>query len=244
MLVAIVLLTSFTQQEGGQKIASFRLSIDDKLVSFMTPPQRYVLEIYEGTDGSGTPQRLENSTGNFNASLKTNTTYVCLFWADGATVGDNAAGSYDATSLKNVTLNSGKDMVEAFFGKKTIIPSNNTTSNDVVLKRAVAKVNLVAAATVTANADFKVNFSRYTAFNVLTGAVAGSATASPQEVFNSSATIGTLGTFYTFASIGTETTGGTEVMDFVIIYGTQAPRNISFARLSANYTTNLISNFN
>lgn len=191
---------------------------------------RYILEIYKASDPSVRIERVEQISNTIVASLEANTKYICLFWADEVALDDNANGTFNALDLKNVTLNTGKHMTEAFFTRLDI--TDATTTFNVTLKRALARVNMIATEAVTANADLMITFNQYRSFNTSTSEIIGTTVAS-SRTFNSSVTRGTLGTFLTFASASGILT------NLTTLYNSAVTNEITNVPLKTNYATNI-----
>lgn len=191
---------------------------------------RYVLEIYKTSDLNRVVKRLEQSSGTFVVPLENNVSYISLFWADEVAPHDNIMGIYNATDLKNVTLNSGEKMGEAFSAKLDLVDRIKTYS--VALERATAQINIIETSVVAANTDIEVIYDQYRSFNIYNSEVTGAKT-SMTESFKPSTTTGTLGTFLTFASKKGLTT------DFTTIYNSSVTNKIPNVAIKANYITNI-----
>lgn len=242
ILVAIVSLISCTEQEelplfDGEHV-SFNLVIDDKIETTRTDSYRYIIEVYHGDDVSTNPvHHIEQDNGNFTLSLNHNANYVCLFWIDSAAPYDNENGSFDASSLKDVKLIAGKDVAEAFFTNKSILTGNSNATSYIVLKRAVAQVNLIELGTVAAHTNLRVDCNHHTSFNAFSGDVVGSAVAM-DKTFNSAETTGELGTFFIFAPKDNYISA-----DFTFTFGTNAAIIVSSVEIQANHITNITGQY-
>lgn len=96
---------------------------------------RYILEVYE-TDLNSTPVRQQNSTGRFNVVLNSESTYVCLFWADGGET------EYNAETLKAVSQTAEtRAGTVAYYAVKSI--TSKDFDKSVRMGRAVAELNFV-----------------------------------------------------------------------------------------------------
>lgn len=248
MLISLVSLTSYGKQhdsnsENNSDSSTVNFTINSKIGTRTTTVSRYVLEIYEGTDvtSGNRIHHVESSANNFSLELKENVDYVCLLWADGGTADDNVLGTYNAASLKEVKLNAFKEMTEAFYAN-AIFRITSTTSTSIALKHAMAKVVLIETGTITTNEILAITFDGYTTFNVFNGTVLGGTTIITRAFANPTSNK-VVGDFFAFASIGTNTTGGT-ITNFEAIYSSPAPVTTNIeARLAVNYTTNLIGTF-
>lgn len=235
MILALVLLISCdrlkgTRNTGGTSNITFNLSTPELKQTKATNVTRYIVEIYKASDLSTVVERVEQAGGTIMSLLENNTNYVCLFWADGVAPNDNANGIYNASNLKNITLNTGKQVGEAFFGRLDII--DNTTTFNITLKRPTAQVNIIATDVVLANTDLKVTFNQYNSFNTFASEVVGTA-GSTSKTFNSTKTTGILGSFLTFASVVGI------VSDFTAVYNSSVTNPIPSVPLKANYITNI-----
>lgn len=196
-------------------------------------PARYVMEVWsedgltaENVFGDGTTNRTEVTTGSITVVLDKTKAYTCLFWAD-----DNVA--YNVSSLKAISLNSGKtDYTEAYYSKVNVATGSNPSVN-VTLKRAVAKITLTETATVKTTENLALKFTNiYPTFSVLDGATTGTATEWKKTV-TPAATTGTIGTFYFFA-------GNSQALtEFSFTYAAEAERTVSNVPYQQNYATGI-----
>lgn len=234
-LFAIIALVSCDNQDElpapNEAInITFNLSIPDVNQTRAVDITRYIAVVYKSSDPTTVVQRVEQASGTIIVLLEPNIGYTCLFWADGVTPHDNIAGTYDATDLKNVTLNSGKEVEEAFFGRLDI--TNPASTFAINLKRATAQVNIVETDAVQASKDLKIEYEQYPSFNTFTSETIGTKVA-VSKIFNSLVTTGTLGSILTLSS----TTG--IVTDFTATYNSLVTNNVLNVSLKANYITNI-----
>ena len=136
--------------------------------------KRYVCEVYEGATATGDATRYEQDNGNFAMTLKKNTAYTFLFWADqGELPGQTGTYYYDATNLKEVSV-SGSTTADAYFGKienKTITGADNA-GFDVTLRHAVAKIVYENTTPFTEDVNkLKVTYEKKHKLDVATGAI-------------------------------------------------------------------------
>lgn len=241
-MVVVSLISHANNNPDAKNNVTISFSIENEIKSRSSVPYRYIMEIYEGTDATTQTlvSHMEQNTNVFTIDLKPDTPYICLLWADRGTPDENPTGTFDASSLLNVKLNNGKDMREAFSRRADFILDGSTTSNDIVLKRVVAEVELMETASVTLGQTIGVSFTGYNEFNVFTESVTGSATSISNNV-TTTATTGLVGSFLTFASVDNGTNGDV-VVDLVATYNS-ATNNISGARLSANHKTKIYGEF-
>lgn len=179
--ILCVLLTgvfaSCSQSETGDDIPQsnqviLQVAADQGLNTRTTTAgvDRFVIEVYTDatytiaanvfTDGTN---KMTSSNGSFSMVLDKTQEYHCLLWADKA-----GADVYDITSLKTVTLKSGKAPVEAWQGKLDIAQGTNGTLS-ATLKRAVAKITLLETKKLKAGI-LTMTFDQNTKFDVSTGA--------------------------------------------------------------------------
>lgn len=85
-------------------------------------PVRYVMEVWsadgltpENVFEDGTKNHAKATSGSFTITLDKTKAYTCLFWAD-----DNGT-TYDATSLKAITIKNGKEANEAYHAKISVL---------------------------------------------------------------------------------------------------------------------------
>lgn len=216
--------------------------------------QRFVMQVYSGTDGVKDPNNSEDnytlvsSDGNFildpvDAGMA-NGTYTAVFWADYDAT-DAADPVYDTRWLNWVTVNSGKTMTMAYQGKQefTVGETSTATPMNVTLKRAVAQVNLSQAEAFTAvDGDYiGVTYKTAQAFNVLTGDIS-------TETIDASVSISveagdktaneTLGSFVMFAR-PTDAT----LVSFTFSYNDKVVATVDNAPIQANYQTNISGDY-
>ena len=131
---------------------------------------RFAIEVY--TDATyataanvfdGGKSTATSTNGSFTMTLDKNQEYHCLLWAD-----KDGSAVYDLTSLKAVTLQSGKAPVEAWQGKLDIAKGTNGTLT-ATLTRSVAKITLLETGKLEAG-TLTMTFKQKTVFNVSTGA--------------------------------------------------------------------------
>ena len=191
---------------------------------------RYIIEVYKADDLTNTIERVEQASGTFRLPLANNTSYTCLFWADDTAPDDNANGTFNALDLKNVTLNSGKNMEDAFFARLDIV--NDETTFNIVLKRPTAQVNLIETDLIAEASNIVITHNHYNSFNSLTSDVVGTPV-SKDITFTPTVTSGKLGTYLTFAPV----TG--HMKDFTTVYNSTVNNSIPNVPLKANFITNI-----
>lgn len=199
-------------------------------------PARYVMEVWsaDGTtaenvfDTDGTPtNRAVFTDASITVTLDKTKAYTCLFWAD-----DNA--TYNAASLKDISLNSGKtDYTEAYYAKESVA-IGGSSSVSVTLSRAVAKINLTETATVKTTENLALKFTNiYPTFSVSDGATTGTA-AEWTKTVTPAATTGTIGTFYFFAQQSSQA-----LTEFTFTYASESSKTVSNVPYQQNHATNI-----
>lgn len=214
---------------------TFTLAVDGtatRATSAITPA-RYIMEVWS-EDGQTAENVFENGATNhaeitsgsaFTVTLDKTKAYTCLFWAD-----DNVA--FNAASLKAISLNTGKDVTEAYFSKVAVAKGKNPTVA-VTLKRAVAKIKLTETATVKTTDNLVLKLSNiYPTFDVLTGTATGTA-AEWTKTVKPASTTGVIGTFYFFAKTDKE------LSDFKFTYGTATEKTVTNIPVQQNFATNI-----
>lgn len=187
MLAIVAMLASCSQNEeltanenDNLKTVTFSLRMDEMQTRATTTAtvDRYVMEVYTA-DGAaanvfdgGTVNHKEQTTADFSIKLDATQSYTCLFWAD-----NGAADIYDVSSLKAVTLKTGKQAIEqSYYG--TVSVSGNTTSYSVTMTHAVGKISLMEHDHINAGSTLTMTYTPNASFNVADGtATAGSQTA-------------------------------------------------------------------
>lgn len=155
MLGIMAMLASCSQNEDVLQSATTDGETAQVKISVQAPQQvqtraavtgltRYVCEVYEGADATGTVSKhYESATGSFAIELKKNIAYSFLFWADkGTPAADEVAssGKYDVTNLKAVSMTeAGEEGYSGSILNKTITTADNEGFS-VTLKHAVAKI--------------------------------------------------------------------------------------------------------
>ncbi len=206
-LLAGVMALASCSKETTEELATqsgpttFTLSVGEiqtRAISTVTPA-RYVMEVWseegstaENVFGDGTTNRIEVTSGSISVVLDKTKAYTCLFWAD-----DD--DTYNASSLKAVALNTGKEYTEAYYAKVDVAAGRNLAI-DVMLKRAVAKITLNEIAEMNTSDNIALSFSGISPlFNVFTGTAEGTPAEWTKSI-NPAATTGVLHTQYFFAA--------------------------------------------
>lgn len=235
--------SEIAELQGNDETTTFTLSVNElqtpaakagtRATSTVTPA-RYVMEVWseDGTTAEkvfedGTKNHAEITTGSsFTVVLDKEKAYTCLFWAD-----DNA--TYDAASLKAVTLNSGKtDYTEAYYAKVAVAKGKKPAVT-VSLKRAVAKITLTENAGVNVTNNLALKLSNiFPQFNALTGSAIGTP-AKWSKTVKPAATTGIITTLYFFANSAQELT------ELKFTYATEPEKTVSNVPYQQNYATNI-----
>ena len=182
------LLTSCTDKEtvagteaNGTKTVTFNVTTDAQAQTRAGIPGvtgyklNYVLQVLDASGNPVTEAAQNNQTGTFTVSLPIGATYTCLFWADfipdsGSSATDNEY--FTTTDLKAVALKqalTGEDQCQAFCGTASIAADQVEATTTVVLKRAVAQVNLRSRAAMQDYSKLEANYTNVpNTFNVST----------------------------------------------------------------------------
>lgn len=246
-LMTILSLMSYAKNNrstiSAKDNVAMNFALNNATRSGASGTSRYILEVYELKEDSYVfKSHAEINTTNFIADLAPGTSYCCLFWADAGVPDDNTTGTYDASSLKNVKLNSGKTMEEAFYYKVEFVMPEVVTSTNITLKRAMAQIELIETSSVNINDEIEITFEGYNAFNVFDKSVTGDPTPI-SKVITATTTTGLLGTFFTFASISQGTNGAIVVQLTANYENSTAINTIDEVELSANYRTTISGKF-
>lgn len=207
---------------------------------------RYIVEAYEGANLTAPPQRVESASGLLTLTLKKNTNYTFLFWADKGTVADGttlSGGNYDASDLKAVkpaaatVSNAGE---QAYCLSVTFNSDDFAANASQVLKNAVASINLVQSGTgiVTTGNTVKITYANLGTFNVADGTITANSTATPvTRTFTVSATTGTIAKDYVLS--GTTK----ELVNLTVQFNDEPAKTITNVPVQTNYRTNITGEF-
>lgn len=201
---------------------------------------RYIVEAYEGKDLAATPQRIESATGALTLTLKKNTEYTFVFWADKGTANTAIATSgdyYDATTLLDVKVNSAAYNTTATPAYCLAVSFNSKdfeSNKSVVLKNATAQINFVeTAGLVDATNTLTVKYSSGGKLNVATGKI----TELGNEISRTYTNVGennTLVTDYILAPLGDQ-----RLLDLKVALDSEPAKEIYNVPLQQNYKTNI-----
>ena len=184
MIGAIVALTSCsksdelpTSPQEGDCLATF--TVEAPALTRATPTlSRYIVEAYEGKDLTATPLRVESANGTLELTLKKNTDYTFLFWADKGTAKTAtvaSTGYWDATTLKGVKVTAGKENTvgeAAYCLVKEFNSKDFETNKAITLRNATAQVNFIeTAGLLSKNNTLIVTYATGATLNVATGKV-------------------------------------------------------------------------
>ncbi len=186
MTGAIVALASCSQademsmqpQEEGQ-LATFTIEAPATTRATVNNLTRYIVEAYEGTSATDAPvAREESGTPSLTLTLKKNTEYTFLFWADGGTAKTettSGSGYWNTDDLKAVSITTDKkeEVGEAAYCLATTFNSKDfETNKNVTLKNATAQVNFMeTGGLITDNNTLTVWYDAAIVLNVGTGKV-------------------------------------------------------------------------
>lgn len=214
-LVAI-LITSCSEQQpgagmeaGGTKTLTFRLTTDGQAQTRAAAPVvtgyklQYILQVLDagGNILSGYTQTVE--TGTFDVTLPLGVAYTCLFWAQYIPDAGGVSEFFDTADLKAVALKkplTAEDQCQAFCATASVAAADEALTQTVVMKRAVAQVNIKSDTQMTGYSKLTAAYTRVpNTFNVLdntvtdnTGGVSGDANF---DITNFSAAPGTDGKY-------------------------------------------------
>lgn len=179
---------------------------------------RYIIEAYEDTDLTATPQRVEGITGNLTLTLKRSTEYTFLFWADGGTT---SASYYDASDLRAVRVRP-TNLTQP--GQRAYCFATSFNSNDfernreVKLRNAVAEVNFIETkGLATPDNTLKAIYPTNLKFNVADGKAT--------EVAKEAVT-------HTFTNIDGQTKGSIIATDYV--FASQSEKTLTNIKVQVN----------
>lgn len=203
----------------------------------------YIVEAYEAKDLTQTPVRVESSTGSLTLTLKKNTEYTFLFWADFAKVASGTTepliGYYRTDNLQEVSVVDNTLPGERAYCLAVSFNSKDFEANKtVVLKNAVAQVNLIEATGLTAaNNTVTITYPASTKFNVGTGAIVEASATPVAHTFTGIAQIAkdeVIATDYILAPQGSQA-----VTNISVQLNKEAKKYISNVPFQCNYKTNI-----
>ena len=144
-----------TEAPGSTRTLSFNLTTDAQAQTRATTSSapsvagykvQYILQVLDA-DGNDYGSQVTNETGTFEVELPVGVAYTCLFWAQYIpTTGGSGTSEYFTTDdLKAVALKdvlTAEDQCQAFCATADVTANQAAATNTVILKRAVAQVNL------------------------------------------------------------------------------------------------------
>ena len=229
------------QPQEGDRPVTFTVEAPATTRASVSGLTRYIVEAYEGKDLTGDPLRAESASGTLSVTLKKNTEYTLLFWADkGTEKTESAAGSgyWDAASLLAVSAADASGTGQAAYCLKIEINSKNLTPNHaVVLKNATAQANFVEAAGLqTAGNTLKVTYAAGATLNVATGKTTPVAEPVTHTFTNigQAATDDILATDYVLAPLAEK-----NVLNLVVQLNAEPQKAIANVPFEQNYKTNI-----
>ena len=252
MTEAIVALASCSQadempmqpQEEGQ-LATFTIEAPGTTRAAVNNLTRYIVEAYEGSSATDAPvAREESASTSLTLTLKKNTDYTFLFWADRGTAKTEAtpsSGYWNTDDLKAVTVTTGKEseVGEVAYCLATTFNSKDfEAKKNVTLKNATAQVNFVETdGLVTENNTLAVRYDvNNTELNVGTGKVKdiiGFATHTFTGI-EKAAKDAILATDYLLAPLGEE-----RLLNLTITFNNEAPKDFTNVPFEQSYKTNI-----
>lgn len=260
MLAAAVVLSSCSKQDEGQPTDdTVRVTINTQAPQTRAAARaeatnltRFIIEVYEGDVITATPiQHIERDNGRFTLTLKKNTTYCFLYWADKGTPDENADPAknyYNASNLQAVTVidNTVPGQVAYFGATPATLVTSSTGSIDVTLRHAVAQLvyNNTMAFTSTTGNSLQVVYPHSETFNASTGQVIVTDNTEAVRTFaiadaeNEHATVGVIATDYIFAPLD-ESQLATLKMTTTIGGVAEAPRDVTNVPIRRNYITRI-----
>lgn len=154
-----VLISSCTEEQtvtgtgvNGVQTFTFNLTTDGQTSTRAAAPAvtgyklKYFLQVLDASGNAITAATKDNETGTFNVELPVGAAYTCLFWAHYIPDAGGTPNEYfTVTDLKAVTLQkhlTGDDQCQAFCANAAIAADAVAGSHSVILKRAVAQVNV------------------------------------------------------------------------------------------------------
>lgn len=250
MTGAIVALASCSQadempmqaQEEGQ-LATFTIEAPATTRAAVNNLTRYIVEAYEGSTATDAPvAREESASTSLTLTLKKNTDYTFLFWADRGTAKTEAtpsSGYWNTDDLKAVTVTTGKEseVGEAAYCLATTFNSKDfEAKKNVTLKNATAQVNFVeTGGLITENNTLAVRYAGAT-LNVGTGKTT-EATGDMTHTFTGiekAAKDAILATDYLLAPLGEK-----RVVNLQITFNKETPKTVSNVPFQQSYKTNI-----
>lgn len=255
VLMAIFLAACSEQQPGtgmeanGVKTFTFKLTTDGQAQTRAAAPTvtghklQYILQVLDADGNPISTAAQTTETGSFSVALPLGVAYTCLFWAQYIPDAGGPNEFFDTTDLKAVTLKkhlTSDDKCQAFCAMEPIAASDVALTKTVVMKRAVAQVNIKSGTQMVGYSKLKATYDNVpNTFNVqdytVTTGGSGVASTAAFEVTDFTATpvsgIYTYQSAYTLASAD----GTGSMLDITLeTYTSAVP--------TAVFTTKLISN--
>ncbi len=257
VLMAIFLAACSEQQPGtgmeanGVKTFTFKLTTDGQAQTRAAAPTvtghklQYILQVLDADGNPISTAAQTTETGSFSVELPLGVAYTCLFWAQYIPDAGGANEFFDTTDLKAVTLKkhlTSDDKCQAFCAMEPIAASDVALTKTVVMKRAVAQVNIKSGTQMVGYSKLKATYANVpNTFNVqdytVTTAVGGSSVASTAAFEVTDFTAAPVSGIYTYQSAYTlaSADGTGSMLDITLeTYTSAVP--------SAVFKTKLISN--
>lgn len=251
MTGAIVALASCSQadempmqpQEEGQ-LATFTIEAPATTRAAVNNLTRYIVEAYEGASATGTPvAREESASTALTLTLKKNTDYTFLFWADKGTAKTDAtpsSGYWNTNDLKAVTVTTGKESKTgevAYCLATTFNSKDFEAKKNVTLKNATAQVNFVeTGGLISENNTLAVKYAAGAMLNVGTSEVTetiGAITHTFTDIEKADKDA-ILATDYLLAPLGEK-----RVVNLQITFNKETPKTVSNVPFEQSYKTNI-----
>ncbi len=248
MLGAIVALAScnksdddlLSAQTNGEQLATFTVEAPALTRATVAGLTRYIVEAYEGADLTTTPLREESATGSLTITLKKNTEYTFLFWADGGTAKTDAvasSGYWNTADLKAVQASANGTSTVAYCTSKSFNSKDFAANSAITLKNATAQVNFVESIGFTAaDNTLTVKYAKGTILNVGTGESTGEV-ADVTHTFTSIAKAEAneiIATDYVLAPLGAQ-----NVVNLKVQFNSETEKEINNVPFQQSYKTNI-----
>lgn len=238
-------------EANGVKTFTFKLTTDGQAQTRAAAPTvtghklQYILQVLDAGGNPISTAAQTTEAGTFSVELPLGLAYTCLFWAQYIPDAGGANEFFDTTDLKAVTLKkhlTSDDKCQAFCAMEPITASDVAVAKTVVMKRAVAQVNIKSGTQMVGYSKLKATYDNVpNTFNVqdytVTSAAGGSSVASTAVFEVTDFTASPAGGTYTYQSAYTlaSADGTGSMLDITLeTYTAAVPGTV--------FTTKLISN--
>ena len=229
---------------------------------------RYILEVYNANSKAliqGSRQSLTTDKANeevsFTVTLPKGVPYTCIFWADLIKTEGTNDYAYDTTDLQAINMTAQAtasdvtyEALNAFYGSAAIATDGSTPSTSILLKHAVAQVNIKVVEPLSDVAKISCEYDNFVnQFNVLTGEykqIESGATKStytnniPSTTGATKANPITLQTIYLFAATEGTMLNSATIKTYNSSNGVEKTVEVPNVTVKRNYRTNLIGDLN